>query len=264
MKTTYARGYRWLLANLMFASFIGSMALAGEEFKEELHQTYSLTPEGQIRLDNVNGTVRIGGWDRSEVKLDAIKRARAKEDLGPVKIEIEAKPDGLTIRTKYPERKWWNFLSHDNSTSVDYILTVPQAVRFVAVTDVNGAVEIGGVRGKVKASTVNGGLSVNGLAANADLSSVNGAIKAGFASTDAVKSVSISTVNGHVELELPADADADLSVSTVNGTIGGDVSVRKNWPVGSEVKTRLGGGGAEIKASTVNGGVHIHLVKPAK
>jgi DUF4097 and DUF4098 domain-containing protein YvlB len=132
-------------------------------------------------------------------------------------------------------------------------------VRLEDISNVNGSIELEGVRGQVKASTVNGPLRANGLASSAELSSVNGAVKAAFVSLAQVRSVSASTVNGTVELDLPAGANADLSASTVNGSISGDVSVKKNWPIGAEVKTRLGEGGTRINLSTVNGGVRIHL-----
>src|SRR5271155_4800587 len=39
------------------------------EFTEELHQTYALTQNGRVELDNINGAVHISTWDRNEVKL---------------------------------------------------------------------------------------------------------------------------------------------------------------------------------------------------
>jgi hypothetical protein len=45
-------------------------------FTEEFHQTYALTPDGRVELDNINGDVHISTWDRSEVKVDAVKVCR--------------------------------------------------------------------------------------------------------------------------------------------------------------------------------------------
>jgi hypothetical protein len=55
---------------------------------EEFHQTYSLTPDGRVELDNINGPVHISTWDRNEVKVDAIKSASTKERLDEARIEI--------------------------------------------------------------------------------------------------------------------------------------------------------------------------------
>jgi hypothetical protein len=78
-------------------------------------------------------------------------------------------------------------------------------------------------------------------------------------------SVSLKTVNGHVELTLPSNVNADVSGSTVNGGIHGDpgLTVKKNWPVGSELHGTLGKGGTPVKTETVNGGIRVKLVASA-
>src|SRR5713226_9058129 len=72
-----------------------------EAVTEEFHQTYPLTPDGRVELDNINGPVHISTWDRNEVKVDAIKSASTKERLDEARIEIDAGKDYVSIRTKY-------------------------------------------------------------------------------------------------------------------------------------------------------------------
>jgi hypothetical protein len=266
MKTKPMTDCFWLLNAAMLAGALGAGCWAGAafahgEYKEEMHQTYPLAADGRLSLANVNGSVRLSVWDRPEVKLDAVKSARSTNDLEKLKIEVESKADRLAVRTRHGEFKGWRGWRRSSSGSVDYRLTVPRSVRLEDISNVNGLIEIEGARGQVRASTVNGALRALGLAGSAELSSVNGTVKVAFVSLAQVKSVSAGTVNGAVELELPAGANADLSASTVNGRISGDVSVKKNWPSRAEVKTRLGQGGPKINLSTVNGGVRIHLEK---
>jgi predicted Ser/Thr protein kinase/type II secretory pathway pseudopilin PulG len=256
-----------VLAGLLFASLNGSTANATTlKFAEELHQTYPLAADGRISLDNVNGTVRISVWDRPEVKLDAIKRANSKDHVDAVNIQINANPDYLAIRTKNPSEQHWSFFNFGNVSSVDYTLTVPQSVRLDKISDVNGNVDIDGVRGDVNASTVNGSLTAQGLIANASLSTVNGAIHAGFANLNAARSVSLDTVNGRADLELPPNANASVAADTVNGGITSDfpsLLVKKDFPVGRHLKGTLGNGGTQVKAHTVNGSIAIQQGKPA-
>ncbi|HEU4770998.1 MAG TPA: hypothetical protein VFS68_02470, partial [Candidatus Udaeobacter sp.] len=54
---------------------------AGEELREEFHQTYSLSPTGRIGLENINGGVQIKVWDRAAVQVDAIKKAYRQNRL---------------------------------------------------------------------------------------------------------------------------------------------------------------------------------------
>src|ERR1700694_2555023 len=67
---------------------------------EEFHQTYPISPGGRVELDNINGAVHITGWDRNEVKVDAIKYANSKPRLDEAKIDVEAGSDFVSIRTK--------------------------------------------------------------------------------------------------------------------------------------------------------------------
>jgi hypothetical protein len=48
---------------------------------EEFHQTYPLTANGRISLENINGAVHVKVWDQNHVKVDAIKRAYDEERL---------------------------------------------------------------------------------------------------------------------------------------------------------------------------------------
>src|SRR5215469_6050471 len=69
---------------------------------EEFHQTYPLSADGQIELENINGAVHISAWDRNEVKVDAVKRAWSKQRLEEGKIRINASDNSISIRTEYP------------------------------------------------------------------------------------------------------------------------------------------------------------------
>jgi len=90
-----------LFALVSIATVAGAQAVfAAREVREEFHQTYPLDNQGKVQLENVNGYVRIGTWDREEIKVEAIKRAEKQEHLDEVKIEVDAKSDRIRIKTK--------------------------------------------------------------------------------------------------------------------------------------------------------------------
>jgi len=210
---------------------LGSPILAGAAVTEEFHQTYPLTSNGEVRLDNVNGKVRITAWDRAEVKVDAIKRAETQEGLDALKIEATAKPTRVRIHTEYPKWKANQYKKTD-SANVDYDLKVPAGVHLGEIEVVNADVEIKGVTGPVDASTVNGRLIVKGLGSDSKLETVNGNVDATFQKFDGVKSMVLKTVNGKLQLNLPSDTSAEVSAETVNGTIHADagLTVTKHRP----------------------------------
>jgi len=236
------------------ASLLGAAhASAFAEVREEFDRTYPLNDPGRVHLENVNGNVHIVTWDREEIKVDAIKRAKTQEHLDEVRIEVDAKADRVRVKTKYPDAK----AKRNNSTSVDYTVTVPKHCRLDGVSTVNGGIEIEKVGGDVEASSVNGPVTATGLAGAIELSSVNGAVKATFA--EVKKTVALKSVNGSVSIAVPPQANADVSAKTVNGGIRSDfpLQARKHFPVGQNLDGKLGEGGPEIKMSTVNGGIHL-------
>jgi DUF4097 and DUF4098 domain-containing protein YvlB len=227
---------------------------------EEFHQTYALTPDGRIELDNINGDVHISSWDQNQVKVDAVKYADTKERLDEAKIEIDARNDSISIRTKYPDHDHnWNWGSHNNPASVEYTLTVPRSARLDEIKLINGALDIAGVSGEVHASCINGRLEAHNLSGRARLGTINGHLDARFDQL-AGSSVELSSVNGSVDLTIPSDSKAEIEASTVSGGINNDfgLHVNKHQFVGHNLRGELGGGGAHIKLEDVNGRIDVH------
>jgi len=238
---------------------------------EEFHQTYVISADGHVELDNINGDVHISSWDRSEVKVDAIKYADTKERLDEAKIEVSAGKDYVSIRTKYPEHDHnWTWGSHNNPASVEYTLTVPRTIALDEIKLINGALDVTGVSGEVRASCINGHLEARDLSGHAKLSTINGRMDARFSQLSR-KDVDLNSVNGGLELTIPSDSNADVEASTVSGGISNDFGLHVNsHMVGHSLRGELGSGGAHIKLSNVNGHIEIrhaqdgHAMSPVK
>ena len=252
----YANTNRCLLAAVLSVGLCGS-AVVAEEFKEEFHQTYPLAAEGRFSIENVNGRIEISGWDRDEVDVKAVKHGASRESVEATKIEVKAGSDRLSVEAALPRSGFW---SRNDSVTIDYTIRLPQRARIEKAEGVNGDVVIESVAGDVRASTVNGEVRTKGTKGNVKLSTVNGGIKTELGSLGDHQSVSLETVNGGIVASLPPGADTEVSASTVNGGISSEhasLIVKKDFPVGSNLKGTLGKGGARVKASTVNGGIDI-------
>jgi DUF4097 and DUF4098 domain-containing protein YvlB len=243
------------------ATVLGALAVFGaQEVREEFHQTYPLSKEGRLHLENVNGNVHIVTWDREEIKVDAIKHAKKQEHLDEVKIEVDSQADRIRIKTKYPDSKTKR--NKTNSTRVDYTLTVPKQSRLDGVSTVNGGVEIEKVSGNVEASSINGNVTASELAGDVALFTVNGSVKATFA--ELKKSVALKSVNGSVTIALPPEANANISANTIHGGIRSDFALKakKHFPMRQNLDGKLGEGGPVIKMSSVNGGIRLVAASP--
>jgi hypothetical protein len=228
-------------------------------FTEEFHQTYALTPDGRVELDNINGSVHISTWEENAVKVDAVKYADSKERLDEVHIEVDSGKEYVSIRTKYPDHDHtFNWGSHDNPAGVEYTLTVPRGARLDEIKLINGSLDVTGVKGEVRASCINGRLEAHNLAGRADLSTINGHLDARFDELPG-SSVELKSVNGSLALTIPSDSKAQIEASTVSGGIENDFGLHVNHHrfVGHDLRGELGNGGARIRLENVNGRIDI-------
>jgi DUF4097 and DUF4098 domain-containing protein YvlB len=228
-------------------------------FTEEFHQTYALTPDGRVELDNINGSVHISTWEENAVKVDAVKYADSKERLDEVHIEVDSGKEYVSIRTKYPDHDHtFNWGSHDNPAGVEYTLTVPRGARLDEIKLINGSLDVTGVKGEVRASCINGRLEAHNLAGRADLSTINGHLDARFDELSG-SSVELKSVNGSLALTIPSDSKAQIEASTVSGGIENDFGLHVNHHrfVGHDLRGELGNGGARIRLENVNGRIDI-------
>ncbi len=234
-----------------------------QELREDFQQTYPLSANGRLSLENLNGGVRIVVWDRDEVKVKAVKRAYRRERLAEAKIEVNATAEAIRIRTAYLDQNQ-TFTNeqkgrYNNPALVDYTITVPRKARLESVDLVNGSLDVDGVEGDVKASSVNGRVTARGLAGVAKLSTVNGSLEATFTRLDEAKPISLGSVNGRVTLIIPSDANAVLRAGTIHGAISDEFgfNVHHGDYVGHELYGQLGAGGTRIKLGNVNGSIAI-------
>jgi DUF4097 and DUF4098 domain-containing protein YvlB len=234
------------------------------EVREEFHQTYPLNATGRVNLENLNGAVHITTWDRNEIKVDAVKTAPTRERLSEAEIKIDSfSPDSINIHTDYPrftdDSNGKHDRRHEEPASVEYTLTVPRSARLESIELINGALDIDGVAGEVKASSINGRLKARGLTNEAKLSTINGSLEATFERLDAAQSITLNSVNGQIILTIPSDANAQLRANTVHGNISNDfgLPVRRGEYVGRDLAGTLGSGGTRIKLGNVNGQIRI-------
>lgn len=251
------------VAPLTPVSILSDKDATSDELREEFHQSYPLTANGRVSIENLNGGVRVAVWDQNEVKVDAVKRAFKRERLDEAKIDVSATADGVRIRTRYPDENQ-TFTDeqprrNNNPATVEYSLTIPRQAHLESAELVNGSLEIEGLEGDVKASCINGRVTARGLKGEAKLSTINGGLDATFTHLDESKAISLNSVNGRVLLTIPSDANATLRASTVHGGITNDfgLPVQHGEYVGHDLYGQLGSGGPRIRLGNVNGSVTI-------
>ncbi len=250
-----------LLATLAGGAF--AQRESRELLRDEFHQTYKLTPDGRITLHNINGPVHVQGWEREEVRVEAVKTAYRRERLDEARIEVNANDDSFDLRTRYPYESM-TFTDeaprrYDNPANVEYTLTVPRGARIESIELINGALDLAGLAGEINASSINGRVTARELSGAAKLSTINGPLEATFTRLDPAHTLSLNSVNGTVTLVIPSDANASVKANTVHGTITNDfgLPVRHGRFVGTDLAGQIGQGGPRIRLGNVNGTIQL-------
>src|SRR5450432_3642318 len=123
----------------------------------EFSQTYALCPNGRVVIQNLYGDVSITGWDRDEVRVEAIKRSADARRLDDARIIVDSSAGLVSIHTQYGGS------DAEHPASVEYRITVPRGANLENVKLINGGLSISGVAGPVKASSVNGSIKAEKL-----------------------------------------------------------------------------------------------------
>jgi hypothetical protein len=214
---------------------------------------FELPPGGHVSVVNVQGSVLVEGWDRAEVEATVAMRSQAPTDqLDDVQVAVEARRGGVVFQTLYPS-------GLDTPIRVDYRLRVPRQVRLdelstlegdIVVHDVEGAMEAHNLHGDIEGINVSGSVVAHALTGNILVSL--------RALPDQRLPFTLATINGNVDLVMPAEANANLELSTVAGNIVGDYPFQvSSVPGDSTRRAQVGAGGVRVELRTVRGNIRV-------
>jgi DUF4097 and DUF4098 domain-containing protein YvlB len=175
---------------------------------------------------------------------DDDSEARRMASQVRISTQGEIRADGPST----PRRSWW---------SVSYRLTVPASTD-LEVRSHNGGISLTGVRGRTEFTTMNGGVRVRDAGGTVHGRTTNGGVKIALSGSrwDG-EGLDVTTTNGGVVLEVPADYNAHLETGTVNGGMRLDFPVQVQGRVDRQLSTELGAGGPTVRAVTTNGGIQV-------
>ena len=120
----------------------------------------------------------------------------------------------------------------------------------------NGQLSLDGLSGAVRASAINGDIRALKLSGQAELSTVNGRVEAAFAHTSRANPISLSSVNGPIQLTLPFGSGANLEAQNLSGGIDSNLGRAARTSAGHRLIVK--GTGPQIHLHNVNGGISIH------
>jgi hypothetical protein len=231
-------------------------AAPGYAISRDFDQTYPLQPCGTFELQNVNGPVDVQGWDRNEVEIHAVKRAKQQEaDLERVSIEVDAHADSVAVTTRYPQNE-------GVEVAVEYTIHVPHHVRVEHIGTVNGTLRISGLDNLEDLHTVNGDIEVFEAGGNVHAHTTNGNVRLELAHAPDKAGAAAETTNGSLVVAVPSNLQAEIEAKCMNGNFYSELPITmESTEHPLEMHGKLGGGGVPIHLRTVNGGIRLIVLR---
>lgn len=221
----------------------------------------------QLVVSSINGRITVHGTDRNDIAVlprggdshhdrsDGMRRI----DTGHGGLSLSQTGNVVTIGTGAPYNS-------------DLTLEVPVSTS-LNLKSVMGDVDVDNIAGDIEAGSTNGRIRLTNVSGAAVLHGVNGNIVAVFTHIPSDKPMSFSTLNGEIDITLPADARATLKMKTTNGDAytdfdmtlhsGGNTAegtgggFRRHTAADHTITGTINGGGPEIQVVTFNGSIKI-------
>jgi hypothetical protein len=200
-----------------------------------------------LRVSLLSGSITVAGRAGNEAAVES--RGRAGRQRG---VKVEERDNTVTVSSG-PE-------------PVDLVIQVPfdAALRLKTV---NGGTAVEGISGEIEAEAVNGAIVLKNVSGAVVAHSLNSGVTVVFDKAPPDKAMSFSTMNGNVDVTMPAGAKARVKMKTGNGEIRSDFDIQlqpEPGPTGAP-RTRLNkaisgtinGGGAEMQFTTFNGTIYL-------
>ena len=215
MTTSNHWGFRpGLKVILLLAASFGMAGVSSPAYTMERvwAKHFALAPGGSVSVENVQGSVLVEGWDRAEVEATVAMRSQGPSDhIDDVDVAVEAGNGSLAFHTLYPA-------GLDENIRVDYRLRVPRQVRLEQLSTLEGDIAVRDVEGAVRARSLHGDIEGVNLAGSVVARALTGNILVTLRKLpDPQFPLRLETLNGNVDLLLPARANADLELTTVAG-----------------------------------------------
>lgn len=233
---------------------------------------YRFTPAlhaGQrLDLSNIDGKITVTQARGASAEIVVHKTVRrGNGDL--VKAVMEETSEGARVCAVYLNRNgdndgcdgrhgWNNDRSEPLDVDMTFEVRMPPGVE-LGVRTVDGSVEARGIDTPASIRTVDGDITFDGVAPEG-LNTVDGKISATITNARWDHDVTMRSVDGDVDVTLPAGLSVAISGETVDGDVHADfpVTLVGKWGPRSFRATVGDGGSRELQIHTVDGSIRLH------
>jgi hypothetical protein len=220
----------------------------------------------KVDVSLMGGSITVKSYAGKEVIVEARGRGadpgrdagKATEgmhrlDLPPRGLSVEEENNVVTVRMR-------------NLQPAAVTISVPPDTSLKLRT-MNGEITVEGVKGELDVNSHNGTIVLTNVSGSVLANTMNGTMKVAMDSVDPNKPLSFSSMNGTIDVTLPADLKANVKLATDHGQIYSDFDVKLGGgattpkAMGSTVNGTITGGGTEAAFKTFNGTIYLRKKK---
>ena len=244
---------------------------------------------GLVKAHLINGGIVVKGYDGKEVIVEAKPRGHVIGEEGENEAEDESESKHPGMKRLMGGGGGLDVEENKNvmeitvpswKGDIDLAIQVPLNTSLELHAINNGNISVENVSGDIEVSNVNGGIILSRIAGSAVAQTVNGNLSATFNSLEGKKPLSLITLNGDVDITIPAAAKASFKLKIDNeGEIYSDFELNVQNKVEKTVEDKRGhgghyrvsidktvfgsinGGGQEITLKTFNGDILLRKAK---
>lgn len=227
-----------------------------------------------VNIKQVPGKINVTEHDGKTIKVVAtnFKKEKAPEKAKGLK-QINANGEdntgiGLEVN-KTGEEISFHCIDHNGSGST-YQFSIPKGMSVKIDNNspfVRGDVFVNGFSGDLEINTMNQDITMKNVTGPLTIKTMNGNINTVFKEVNQTAPVTITSMNSELDISLPANTPADISLSSMTGKIFSDFDIDFNQKEkenglhyiggGSQLKGKINGGGVKIMLKSMNDNIYL-------
>jgi len=234
-----------------------------------------------VKARLISGSITVTAGTGSQVVVEAEARGRERgrdrgsdRNIPPGMHRIDGGGHGFNVEE---DHNVVTVIPDFGGQGMNLTIQVPVNTSVELKTVNGGHIDVTGISGDLDVENVNGAVTLQNVSGAVSAHTVNGSLTVGLDRVTPDKPMSFSSLNGKVDVTLPADAKARLRLKTTNGAVYSDFDVKMepdtSKPVvedgrgqGGKYRIRMeravygsiNGGGPEYSFQTMNGSILIH------
>jgi DUF4097 and DUF4098 domain-containing protein YvlB len=229
-----------------------------------------------VDVATTNGSITVRASEGKDVVVESGSiRSRREMQAPPGMHRLDLPNRGLDVQE---QDNTITVRDHSAGGGESITITVPVDTS-LHLRSSNGSIHVEGVHGEVDAEAHNGGMKILNVSGSVLANTHNATVVVTMDRVDPGKPSAFSTLNGSIDVTLPADLKATMKMTTDNGSIYSDFDVnvsagraitQPNGTSDGRYRVRFdrtiqgainGGGGADLTFRSANGSITIRKKK---